>query len=86
MSPIFDRISVDPERLLSAKGDNYVHFNMIYKKKKGWFIGHIQQYPDYESQGRSLDELRDNLVEIYNDIDQGLVPDAEPFQLMEVAV
>jgi hypothetical protein len=63
-----------------------MQFNMIYKKKKDWFIGHIQQYPDYESQGRSLDELRDNLVEIYNDIDQGLVPDAEPFQLMKVAV
>jgi predicted RNase H-like HicB family nuclease len=63
-----------------------VHFNMIYKRKNDWFIGHIQEYPDYESQGRSLDELRDNLVEIHNDIDQGLVPDAEPFQLMEVAV
>jgi len=63
-----------------------MHFNMIYKKKNGWFIGHIQEYPDYESQGRSLEELRDNLVEIYNDIDQGLVPEAEPFQLMEVAV
>jgi predicted RNase H-like HicB family nuclease len=59
---------------------------MIYKRKNDWFIGHIQEYPDYESQGRSLDELRDNLVEIHNDIDQGLVPDAEPFQLMEVAV
>jgi hypothetical protein len=63
-----------------------MYFNMIYKKKKDWFIGHIQEYPDYESQGRNLDELRDNLVEIYNDINQSLVPDAEPFQLMEVAV
>jgi hypothetical protein len=63
-----------------------MYFNMIYKKKNDWLIGHIQEYPDYESQGRSLDELRDNLLEICNDIDQGLVPDAEPFQLMEVSV
>lgn len=61
-------------------------FNMIYKKKNNWFIGHIQEYPDYETQGRSLDELKDNLIEIYKDIHQGLVPDAEPFHLMEVAV
>ena len=61
-------------------------FNMFYKKKSGWYIGHIQEYPDYESQGRSLDELRENLIEIYNDINKGLVPDAEPFQSMEVAV
>jgi predicted RNase H-like HicB family nuclease len=63
-----------------------MEFNIFYKKKSGWYIGHIQEYPDYESQGRSLDELRENLIEIYNDINKGLVPDAEPFQLMEVAV
>jgi len=51
-----------------------------------WFIGHIQEYPDYESQGKTVDELRENLIEIYNDINQGLVPDAEPFQLLEVAI
>jgi len=60
-------------------------FNIFYKKQD-WFIGHIQEYPDYESQGRALDELRENLIEIYNDINKGLVPDAEPFQLMEVAI
>ena len=61
-------------------------FNMIYNKKNDWFIGHIQEYPDYESQGKSLDELKENLIEIYTDIRQGVVSDAEPFQLMEVAV
>ncbi|MBC2695072.1 MAG: type II toxin-antitoxin system HicB family antitoxin [Desulfobacteraceae bacterium] len=60
--------------------------NIVYKKEKKWFIGHIQEYPDYESQGKTVDELRENLIEIYNDINQGLVPDAEPFQLLEVAI
>jgi hypothetical protein len=55
--------------------------NIVYKKEKEWFIGHIQEYPDYESQGETVDELKDNLIEIYNDINSGLVPDAEPFQL-----
>jgi len=40
----------------------------------------MQEYPDYESQGKTVDELKENLIEIYNDINQGLVPDAEPFQ------
>jgi len=56
------------------------------KRKTTRFIGHIQEYPDYESQGRTLDELKENLIEIYNDINEGLVPDAEPFQLMEIAI
>ena len=60
--------------------------NIVYKKEKEWFIGHIQEYPDYESQGKALDELKDNLIEIYNDINKGLVPDAVPFQLLEVAI
>ena len=40
--------------------------NIVYKKEKDWFIGHIQEYPDYESQGKTLDELKENLIEIYN--------------------
>ena len=60
--------------------------NIVYKEEKGWFVGHIQEYPDYESQGKTLEELRGNLIEIYNDIHNGLVPDAEPFQILEVAI
>ena len=63
-----------------------MEFNIFYKEKKNWFIGYIQEYPDYESQGRTLEELKENLIEIYNDINGGLVPDAEPFQLMEIAI
>lgn len=59
--------------------------NIIYKKQKEWFVGHIQEYPDYESQGKTLEELKENLSDIYNDINSGLVPDAEPFHLLEVA-
>ena len=60
--------------------------NIVYKEEKGWFVGHIQEYPDYESQGKTLEELRENLIEIYNDIQKGLVPDAEPSQILEVAI
>jgi predicted RNase H-like HicB family nuclease len=60
--------------------------NIVYKEEKGWFVGHIQEYPDYQSQGKTLEELRGNLIEIYNDINKGLVPDAEPFQILEVAI
>jgi predicted RNase H-like HicB family nuclease len=60
--------------------------NIVYKEEEGWFVGHIQEYPDYESQGKTLEELRDNLVEIYDDISKGLVPDAQPFRILEVAI
>lgn len=63
-----------------------VKINIVYKREKEWFVGHIQEYPDYESQGKTLEELKDNLIEIYDDIRKGLVPDAKPFQILEVAI
>jgi len=63
-----------------------MELHMFYKEKSGRHIAHIPEYPDYESQGNSLDELRESLIAIFNDIDEGLVPDAEPLQLMKVAV
>lgn len=61
--------------------------NIVYKKEEtGWFIGHVQEYPEYESEGKTLEELRDNLMEIYGDIRKGLVPDAKPYQIFEVAI
>jgi predicted RNase H-like HicB family nuclease len=60
--------------------------NIVYRKENDWFVGHIQEYPDYESQGKTMDELKENLLDIYDDIQNGLVPDAEAFQLLEVAV
>lgn len=66
--------------------EKFMKINIVYKEEKGWFVGHIQEYPDYESQAKTLEELRDNLIEIYNDIRKGLVPDAEPFRILEVAI
>ncbi len=59
---------------------------IIYKEEDGWYIGHIQQYPDYESQGKTLEELKENLLDIFNDIINGLVPDVKPSNVLELVV
>jgi len=60
--------------------------NIIYKEENGWYVGHIQEYPDYESQGKTLDELKENLIDIYNDINEGLVSDAKPSKILELVI
>ncbi len=60
--------------------------SIVYKEVDDWYIGHLQEYPEYESQGKTLDELKDNLLEIYHDIIKGLVPEAKPFKVLEVNV
>lgn len=59
---------------------------IVYQERDNWFIGHIQEYPDYETQGETLEELKANLMDIHKDIVNGLVPDAEPFKILEIAV
>ena len=38
------------------------------------FIGHLNDYPEYESQGGSKDELVVNLKSILTDVESGEVP------------
>ncbi|MDQ1327008.1 MAG: hypothetical protein QG641_288 [Candidatus Poribacteria bacterium] len=59
---------------------------IIYKEEDGWYVGHIQEYPDYESQGKTLDELKENLLDIYDDIKQGLVFDVKPSKVLELVI
>ncbi len=60
--------------------------SIVYKEENDWYIGHIQEYPDYESQGKTLDELKKNLLDIYNDIKQGLVPEVKPSKVLELNI
>lgn len=60
--------------------------SIIYREEDGWYVGHIQEYPEYESQGKTLDELKENLLDIYNDIRKGLVPDVKPSKVLELTI
>lgn len=40
----------------------------IYYQEKGALVGWLEEYPDYRTQGTSLDELKENLKDIYRDI------------------
>jgi len=38
------------------------------------FLGYLQDYPDYWTQGESLDDLKAHLVELHRDIASGELP------------
>ena len=60
--------------------------NLIYREDDGWYIGHLQEYPDFESQGETLQELQENLLDIYSDIQEGLVTNATPSKVLELVI
>ena len=42
----------------------------------GMWLGYFEQYPDYLTQGDSLNELEENLRDLYGDLRTGEIPSA----------
>ena len=40
----------------------------------GMWLGYFQDYPDYWTQGESLEDLRENLRDLYQDLTSGELP------------
>ena len=39
------------------------HFTAVYKKDGDWWVGYVEELPGTHTQGRTLDEARENLKE-----------------------
>ena len=40
----------------------------------GAWLGYLQDFPDYWTQGESLDDLREHLRDLYRDLTSGEIP------------
>lgn len=38
------------------------------------WLGYLEEYPDYMTQGKSIEELQDNLKDIYKELTSGTIP------------
>lgn len=39
-----------------------------------WWLGYLQDYPDYWTQGETLEDLREHLRDLHHDLTSGLIP------------
>lgn len=46
----------------------------VYWKEQELWLGYLQDYPDYRTQGLTLEELKENLKDICADLSGGHVP------------
>ena len=46
----------------------------VYWQEDDMWLGHLEDYPDYMTQGKSLEELQENLKDIFNDLTGGHIP------------
>lgn len=46
----------------------------IYWQDDDMWLGYLEEYPDYWTQGETEEELRNNLLDIYNELAGGTIP------------
>jgi predicted RNase H-like HicB family nuclease len=46
----------------------------VYWKHEGTWLGYLQDYPDYWTQGKTLKDLKEHLKDLYQDLTSGELP------------
>jgi len=57
----------------------------VYWKDDDMWLGYLEEYPDYMTQGETLKELKENLKDIYHDLSSGNIPCVRRVDELEVA-
>ena len=57
----------------------------VYWQDEAMWLGYFEDYPDYMSQGETLEELKENLIDILSDLKSGDIPCIRKVAELEVA-
>lgn len=49
------------------------------------WLGYIEEFPDYMTQGESLEELQEHLKDIYDDLTGGKIPGVRRMAELQIA-
>jgi predicted RNase H-like HicB family nuclease len=49
------------------------------------WLGYLEDYPDYMTQGQTLEELQENLKDIYDDLTSGYIPGVRKVAELQIA-
>ena len=57
----------------------------VYWRDGDMWLGYLEEYPDYMTQGESFEELCENLRDIYEEITSGAIPCVRRVAELEVS-
>jgi len=57
----------------------------VYWQDGESWLGYLQDYPDYRTQGETLDDLKEHLRDLYRDIASGEIPGIRKVEELVVA-
>ena len=56
----------------------------IYWQEEDMWLGYLEEYPDYWAQGETIEELEENLRDIYRELSSGHIPHVRRIAELEV--
>jgi len=57
----------------------------VYWQEEDSWLGYLEQFPDYWTQGESLEDLKDHLKDLYEDLSNERIPEARRVAELEVS-
>jgi predicted RNase H-like HicB family nuclease len=57
----------------------------VYWQDEEMWLGHLEDYPDYQTQGESLEELQENLKDLFEDLVGGHIPGVRRVAELQIA-
>jgi hypothetical protein len=51
---------------------------------KDW-VGYLDEFPDYLTQGQNLEDLQEHLQDLYHDLSSGVIPNVRRHAQLELA-
>jgi len=57
----------------------------VYWQEDNMWIGYLEEYPDYMTQGKTIEQLQDNLRDIYVELTSGTIPCVRKVDVLEIS-
>ena len=57
----------------------------VYWEDGDMWLGYLEEYPDYMTQGETLEELKENLKDVFAELSGGNIPCVRKVAELEVA-
>jgi hypothetical protein len=57
----------------------------VYWQDDDMWLGYLEEFPDYMTQGKTVRELQENLKDLYDDLTSGKIPGVRRVAKLEIA-
>lgn len=57
----------------------------VYWKDDDTWLGYLEEFPDYWTQGETEDELKEQLVDLYKELTSGAIPNIRRMAELDIA-